>query len=357
MAKQSLYREHRPSLFKEVVGQKTQKKNLHNLLKNDALNQAILFSGPSGVGKTTLARIVAKVINCKKPTPEWEPCNECDSCKDVKGEGFNRNIYMIDAATNRGVAQIEPIKAGINSYPILGDQYKIFIFDEAHKLTDTVFNSFLTVLEEPPEYMYFMFCTTEPQNVLNTIKTRCLPVKCSALKDEEVASGLAQVLDTHLKRRITRVEMFVCKKIADVSFGCMRDSLTTLQTLIYNDALTVEKAEEFVPKFDQTTLAKCIEWVFSKNGKIVEYIDTLDESKDFDAFFLQMRRVIKNTTYAKLGLEVVGPPWLQNASKMNADKITKEEIRFLLETFNTDTTRIFQPKEFFFNKFSNYLLK
>lgn len=350
-------RQFRPSQFVDVIGQNRHVQSLVNNVKNNSIRHGLLFVGPPGVGKTTLARIVAKSLNCQNLKDGYEPCDQCPSCLDVKEEKFNRNIFMIDAASNRGVDSIDKLKGSIHSIPMYGDKRKIFIFDEAHRLSATAFDSFLTVLEEPPKHAYFMFCTTEGKKVLPTIKSRCMNITLTPLKEPEVATRLAQILDRIRETRVSKSEMATLMRVANASFGCMRDAISILESLYFNDALEPEKANDYIPKFDESSLSQCILWLISKNPSLLVYIDSLEEQKDFEAFFFQMRRIIKNTLLVKLNATLSEPDWVIQSSKKNAQALTNIEMIKLIEIFNFDFSFYATPKDHLFTKLAEFYLE
>lgn len=353
--KKQFHRLYRPAYFQEVVGQDSHVKNIINHLKHAACPQAILFSGESGVGKTTLARLIAKYLNCENPnTEKIEPCNECSSCKDIVNENWLRDTYMIDCSSKRGVSQIDALKEDITSYPMHGKN-KIFIFDEAHMLTQQAFNAFLTVLEEPPEFVFFFFCTTQKRKIMNTIRTRCIHFELNSIKDKDIAKGLFVILKKN-NVQINRSIMATLNKIAGISFGSLREAINYLQQLYYNDALSLEKSAEYLPEFSQTTLGKCISWLFNKDPQILQYIDTLGKMKDMDAFFLQMKAVIKNTVLVKCGATPNVSQWIIDQATINSNKITNAELIYLSETFNLDITRFYNPKDIFFARIASFIL-
>lgn len=164
-------RKYRPNRFEDVVGQEHVSGTLKNALQTDHLAHAFLFCGPRGVGKTTCARILAKVLNCQAPTPQFEPCNECESCKAFsKNASFN--ITELDAASNNSVEHIRALIEQVRFQPQQG-KYKVFIIDEVHMLSQQAFNAFLKTLEEPPPYAIFILATTEKHKIIPTILSRC----------------------------------------------------------------------------------------------------------------------------------------------------------------------------------------
>ena len=164
-------RKYRPSTFKSVVGQKSLTTTLKNAIQNHKLAHAYLFCGPRGVGKTSCARIFAKTINCLHLTAEGEACNECESCKAFN-EQRSYNIHELDAASNNSVDDIRSLTEEVRIPPVIG-QYKVFIIDEVHMLSQAAFNAFLKTLEEPPQHAIFILATTEKHKVLPTILSRC----------------------------------------------------------------------------------------------------------------------------------------------------------------------------------------
>ena len=164
-------RKYRPQRFDEVVGQEHVSKTLKNALQNDKLAHAFLFCGPRGVGKTTCARILAKVLNCENRTTDFEACNKCGSCTAFNGNS-SFNINELDAASNNSVEHIRGLIEQVRFQPQQG-QYKIFIIDEVHMLSQQAFNAFLKTLEEPPPYAIFILATTEKHKIIPTILSRC----------------------------------------------------------------------------------------------------------------------------------------------------------------------------------------
>ncbi|MDE5968852.1 MAG: DNA polymerase III subunit gamma/tau, partial [Muribaculaceae bacterium] len=157
-------RKYRPSTFSSVVGQKALTTTLRNAITSNRLAHAYLFCGSRGVGKTSCARIFAKTINCQNPTPEGDPCNECDSCRDFN-MGRSLNIIELDAASNNSVDDMRQIVEQVQVSPTNG-KYRVFIIDEVHMLTPTAFNALLKTLEEPPSYVVFILATTEKHKII-----------------------------------------------------------------------------------------------------------------------------------------------------------------------------------------------
>ena len=180
-----LARKSRPQTFEEVVGQSPVVKTLQNSLKRNRVAHAILFSGVRGVGKTTLARLMAKALNCENG-PTAVPCNECISCRQIM-DGSSLDLYEIDGASNRGIQEVRELKEKIKFLPTSAP-YKIVIIDEVHMLTNEAFNALLKTLEEPPDHVYFMFATTELQKIPITILSRCQRYELKRVRSEELTS-------------------------------------------------------------------------------------------------------------------------------------------------------------------------
>jgi DNA polymerase-3 subunit gamma/tau len=170
MAYMALYRAYRPQAFKEVSGQEHVVRTLQNAIINNKVAHAYLFSGPRGTGKTTIAKIMAKAINCPN-CHDGEPCNECEICKGIN-KGMVSDIVEIDAASDNGVDEIREIRDKVKYLPSEG-KYKVYIIDEVHMLSTGAFNALLKTLEEPPMHVIFILATTEPQKIPATILSRC----------------------------------------------------------------------------------------------------------------------------------------------------------------------------------------
>ncbi len=188
---QVLARKYRPQTFAEVIGQEAIITTLKNAIKNKRLAHAYLFCGSRGTGKTTLARILAKALNCQHPTPEGEPCNQCASCKEITS-GHSLDVLEIDGASHRGIDDVRQINETVG-YATSSGCYKIYIIDEVHMLTKEAFNALLKTLEEPPPKVLFFFATTEPHKVLPTILSRCQRFNLTRIPLEKIASKLREI--------------------------------------------------------------------------------------------------------------------------------------------------------------------
>jgi len=166
----ALYRKYRPQTFDDVVGQEPVVRTLRNAIANDQLRQAYLFAGPRGTGKTSMARILAKSVNCAQG-PTTTPDNTCHACVAISN-GTSLDVVEMDAASQRGIDDIREIRERVVLQPVEG-RYKVYILDEAHQLTDAAWNALLKLIEEPPPHLLFVFCTTELQKVIPTVRSRC----------------------------------------------------------------------------------------------------------------------------------------------------------------------------------------
>ncbi len=219
-------RKYRPSTFAEVVGQDAITSTLKNAIVSGHLAQAFLFTGPRGVGKTSCARILAKTINCLHPTPEGEPCNECESCKAFN-ENASFNIHELDAASNNSVDDIRALVNQVRIPPQAG-KYKVYIIDEVHMLSTQAFNSFLKTLEEPPAYAKFILATTEKHKIIPTIMSRCQIFDFRRISVGDIAKHLAYVA----KNEGIEAEEEALHIIAQKVDGALRDALSTFDQIV-----------------------------------------------------------------------------------------------------------------------------
>ena len=232
-----LARKWRPQTFKEVVGQVHVTRTLQNAIEKDMLAHAIIFSGARGVGKTSIARIVAKAINCEHgPAPE--PCNSCPVCSEIT-RGSCVDVIEIDGASNRGIDEVRRLRENIMFQPVQA-RYKVYIIDEVHMLTREAFNALLKTLEEPPSHVFFIFATTEAGKIPDTIRSRCQHYEFRLLTPKEIASHLAQI---NQKEQLGLDDEAI-ELIARVAQGSIRDSLSLLDQVVAYGARTKEDVSE-----------------------------------------------------------------------------------------------------------------
>ena len=250
MAYQVLYRTYRPSRFSEVVGQEYIVKTLVNAIRNNKIAHAYLFAGPRGTGKTSIAKLFAKAINCSHFN--GEACDECPNCKAYL-EGNHPDIIELDAASNNGVDDIREIIEQVPYAPLIG-KYKVYIIDEVHMLTTQAFNALLKTLEEPPAHVIFILATTDPQKVIPTVLSRCQRYNFSKISLYEIKKRMMEILD---KEKIPYEEK-AAEELSRMAEGGMRDALSLLeQCLSYNpDELKLEDVEHI---FGLTSVAEEVE--------------------------------------------------------------------------------------------------
>jgi DNA polymerase-3 subunit gamma/tau len=219
-------RKYRPATFDTVVGQQSITTTLKNAIRNNTLAQAFLFCGPRGVGKTTCARIMAKTINCLHPTNDMEACNECESCRAFNNN-TSFNIYELDAASNNSVDDIRNLVEQVRIPPQIG-QYKVYIIDEVHMLSQAAFNAFLKTLEEPPAYAKFILATTEKHKIIPTILSRCQIFDFKRITIEDIEKHLAYVA----KSEGVNAEPEALNIIAQKADGALRDALSIFDQMV-----------------------------------------------------------------------------------------------------------------------------
>ncbi len=219
-------RKYRPATFDMVVGQTAITSTLKNAIRNNVLAQAFLFTGPRGVGKTTCARIMARTINCLNPTPEYEACDQCESCVSFRNSA-SFNIHELDAASNNSVDDIRALVEQVRIPPQVG-KYKIYIIDEVHMLTSAAFNAFLKTLEEPPAYAKFILATTEKHKIIPTILSRCQIFDFKRITVEDTVKHLQYVA----KKEDVEIDHDALNVIAQKADGALRDALSVFDQMV-----------------------------------------------------------------------------------------------------------------------------
>src|SRR3954453_22505555 len=243
MSYQVLAHKYRPQKFSDVIGQDHVTRTLKNAIEQQRIAHGYIFSGHRGIGKTTIARILAMALNCRSTDhPVPEPCGVCDSCIEIR-QGNAVDVIEIDAATNRGIDEIRELREAARYRPAR-DRYKIWILDEAHQITDAAFNALLKTLEEPPGHVIFMMATTQPEDIPQTIRSRCQHFSFRAVKFEQIVGQLRELID---KENIPADEDALAL-LAEAGDGSVRDALSLLdQAMASGDGrMSAESARQLV---------------------------------------------------------------------------------------------------------------
>ena len=270
MAYKTLYRVYRPQKFNEVAGQEHIITTLRHAVEENKIAHAYLFCGPRGTGKTTIAKLLAKAINC---TGDVKPCDECQNCKDIT-VGSHPDVIEIDAASNNGVDEVRDLIEKVKYAPTQG-KYKVYIIDEVHMMTPSAFNALLKTLEEPPAHVVFILATTEPHKILPTIISRCQRFDFSKLSLQDMVKRMKDIVsEEHFECDDEALNMIA--KLAD---GGMRDALSILeQCLAYNDKhLTVEDVNHIYGILSLDSKIELIKVMLSKDMKTS--LSLLDDMK------------------------------------------------------------------------------
>lgn len=265
----ALYRKYRSKNFDELVGQEAIKQTLENSLKIQKISHAYLFSGPRGTGKTSVARLFAKALNCEKGNGEI--CNECSNCLAIN-EGSHPDVIEIDAASNSGVEEVRELIEKVKYAPIQG-KYKVYIIDEVHMMTNSAFNALLKTLEEPPSYVVFILCTTEPYKLLPTILSRCQRYEFKKITDAELRKLITHVL----KEEGVSATNDAINLIVELANGGARDSLSLLDQVISYAGSNIEE-EDVIKMFGLVSSQDKIRLLENiKEGNTLKVLKTYDE--------------------------------------------------------------------------------
>lgn len=290
---QALYRKYRPNNFDEVVGQEVVVKILKNSILNNKVSHAYLFSGPRGTGKTSLAKIFAKIVNCSEPK-NLSPCNNCVSCTQINNKQ-STDIIEIDAASNNGVDEIRELKSKVSLVPNVS-KYKVYIIDEVHMLTIGAFNALLKTLEEPPSHAIFILATTEIQKIPITILSRCQRLDFKKIPEFQIGERLKEIC---IKEKINITDSAI-SEISRISDGGMRDSISILdQVITYkNNGITEDDVHLINGTITQKDLEEFIDCLLKSDvQKIFDLLDKYNSQgknigKLLDEIILYLRNVL-----------------------------------------------------------------
>ncbi|WP_288618985.1 DNA polymerase III subunit gamma/tau, partial [uncultured Eubacterium sp.] len=271
MSYTALYRKYRPSEFEDVKGQEHIVTTLKNQIKADRIGHAYLFCGTRGTGKTTVAKIFAKAVNCEHPV-DGSPCGECASCKAIAA-GASMNVIEIDAASNNGVENIRQIREEVSYSPTQG-KYKVYIIDEVHMLSIGAFNALLKTLEEPPSYVIFILATTESHKIPITILSRCQKYDFRRISIETISDRLMDLL----QQEGVEAEEKAVRYVAKAGDGSMRDALSLLDQCIafyLGEPLTYDHVLEVLGAVDTEVFSRLLRSILANN--VVQAIELLEE--------------------------------------------------------------------------------
>ncbi|MDD6401486.1 MAG: DNA polymerase III subunit gamma/tau [Lachnospiraceae bacterium] len=298
MSYMALYRKWRPDEFQEVKGQEHIVTTLRNQIKHERIGHAYLFCGTRGTGKTTIAKLMAKAVNCEHPV-DGSPCNECESCKAIAA-GASMNVIEIDAASNNGVDNIRQINNAVQYSPSTG-KYLVYIIDEVHMLSMGAFNALLKTLEEPPAYVIFILATTEAHKIPITIMSRCQRYDFKRISIETIAGRLSDLLE----REGISATPDALAYVAKAGDGSMRDALSILdQCIAFNlgEELTYEKVLETIGAVDIDVYISLFKSIISSDiSTAIEIVDkAVWEGKDLAQLINEFTTFIRNVLLLKM---------------------------------------------------------
>jgi DNA polymerase III subunit gamma/tau len=320
MAYQVLARKYRPQLFSDVIGQDHVTRTLLNALAQNRIAHGYIFSGHRGIGKTTIARILAAALNCSTPVgcperPTEEPCRVCVNCREISSasrqensifeESHSFDVEEIDAATNRGIDDARLLTSKIQTRPTNKSKYKIIILDEAHQITDAAWNALLKTLEEPPDWAIFMFATTQPEDIPQTIRSRCQHFSFHAVKLDDIVGQLRSIAT----QEALDVDDTTLTLLAEAGDGSMRDALSIMDQAIASAPLVnghphleITQVRELMGSVSNVVYEQVLEAVHANNSADVLSIvgRLLDAGNGAPQLARQFVRYLRNTIVAKV---------------------------------------------------------
>src|SRR5438270_2952104 len=353
MSYQVLARKYRPQKFSEVIGQEHVTRTLKNAIEQERIAHGYIFSGHRGIGKTTVARILAMALNCRSTDhPVQEPCGVCDSCTEIRA-GNSVDVIEIDAATNRGIDEIRELREAARYRPAR-DRFKIYILDEAHQITDAAFNALLKTLEEPPAHVIFMMATTQPEDIPQTIRSRCQHFSFHAVKFDDIVGQLRAIA---AKEGIAADDDALAV-LAEAGDGSMRDALSIMDQAIASCGKDVRIAAPLVRGLVGSVSSDLFERLMDsvERGSSEEVLQLLDklvtEGQSPAHFVRQLVRFLRNAVVAKVAGGA--SPLLQVSSDERArvsrvaEKFSEEDLtRFLQIALRTHDERGYKQEQRF----------